>query len=299
MSHLLTFWHPEDDEIFNTTFPHTQFCSQAQMQLRDERTWTLRDLLGLAGEPPTAFSDRTGGEGPDEEWYMQVQGPVHPQLVGGRREFNWVCSSCMPDWLPPTEAAALRRSIVFLTAGISPVLNWKPPITAAQQMKLTLPDLQQLPSSATRFVKMTLRAIPYFMGTPARDYVTVTVAGDVHDRTHYARCVCFFADADGHHFVALRWLAEVPGVVVDPVSRLVPLNVTPAATTASYSVMPVESIVNGALVVCDSPDLDQRNGTRMWALQSPREQEAYIGSNYDNTADFLTARARFNRARAT
>lgn len=269
------------------------------MQVRDERTWSLRDLLGLAGEPPTACSEVKEGEGPDAGWYMKVQVPVHPILVGHCREFNWATTSCMPDWLPPTEGAALRRSIIFLTCGLFPVLNWKPPITAAQQMKLTLPDLQQLPSSATRFVKMTLRAMPYFMGTPARDYVTVTVAGDVQDRTHYARCVSFFEDAEGYHFVALRWLAEVPGVVVDPVSRLVPLSVTPEATTGSYSVMPADCIVNGALVVSGSPELDARTGTRMWALQSPREQGAYIGSNYDNTADFLAARARFNRARGT
>jgi hydrogenase maturation factor len=72
-----------------------------------------------------------------------------------------------------------------------------------------------------------------------------------------------FVDSAGALFVALRWLAEVHGVVVDLDSELVPLKQTPVGVTSSYSVLPVAVIANGALVI-------QANG-KMWACLSPRE----------------------------
>jgi hypothetical protein len=97
---------------------------------------------------------------------------------------------------------------------------------------------------------------------------------DEGDRAYFAACVCFFVDSAGALFVALRWLAEVPGVVVDPDSELVPLKQTPVGATVSYSVLPVAVIANGALVI-------QANG-KMWACLSPRELAEYIASNYSN-----------------
>jgi hypothetical protein len=47
--------------------------------------------------------------------------------------------------------------------------------------------------------------------------------------------------------------------------------------TASYSVMPASAVVNGALII--------QGGAKLWALQSPREQRAYIASNYDTTIE--------------
>jgi hypothetical protein len=97
---------------------------------------------------------------------------------------------------------------------------------------------------------------------------------DDGDRACFAACVCFFVDSAGVLYVALRWLAEVPGVVVDPDSELLPLKQTPVGATASYSVLPVAVIANGALII-------QAHGT-MWACLSPRETAECIASNYSN-----------------
>ena len=97
---------------------------------------------------------------------------------------------------------------------------------------------------------------------------------DEGERAYFAACVCFFVDSAGSLFVALRWLAEVPGVVVDPESELVPLKQTPVGATASYSVLPVAVIANGALIM-------QAQG-KLWACLSPRETADYIASNYSN-----------------
>ena len=257
--------------------PYINVIVKAQMQLRDERTWTLRDLLGLAGEPPTAAAPKRNQD-PDiddtDAWYTPVQQPWPPSLVGNEWAFGSVGEFGMPKWLPPPTAVALRRAINNARVGANPVLEWNPPIRAASQLKLTLVDLQQLPGAAKRLVKVTLRALPLFQGTPAQDYVTLDVAGDGHDRTHFGRCLCFFKDSDGNHFVAVQWLSEVEGAVVDPVTRLVPLTLSRPELTASYSVMPASAVVNGALII--------EGGAKLWALQSPREQRAYIASNYDN-----------------
>jgi hypothetical protein len=93
-------------------------------------------------------------------------------------------------------------------------------------------------------------------------------------RTYFAACVFFFVDSAGSLFVALRWLAEVLGVVVDPDSELVPLQQCPVGATKSYSVLPVAVIANGALIV-------QAQGG-MWASLSPRETSEYIATNYSN-----------------
>jgi hypothetical protein len=250
---------------------------KAQMQLWDECTWTLRDLLGLQGQPPTAAAPKKDTDPDIEEsaaWYTQVQLPWPPSLVGNDWAFGGEGAFGMPKWLAPPAVAALRRAIANARVGIHPLLDWAPPTRAASQLKLTLEDRQQLPGAAKRLVKVTLRALPHFKGTPARDYVTLDVAGDGHDRTHFGRCVLFMKDNDDNHFVAVHWLTEVEGVVVDPVTRLVPLTLSRAELTASYSVMPVSAITNGALII--------EGGARLWALQSPREQRAYIASNYDN-----------------
>ena len=191
--------------------PSINVIVKAQMQLRDERAWTLRDLLGLAGEPPTAAAPKKN-EDPDIDdpaaWCMTVQQPWPPSLVGNTWPFGAVGEFGMPKWLPPPTAAALRRSIVNARVGAHPLLDWIPPMRAASQLKLTLVDLQQLPGAATRLVKVTLRALPFFQGTPTRDYVTLDVAGDGHDRTHFGRCVCFFKDSVDRQAFRGRALAD-------------------------------------------------------------------------------------------
>ena len=113
-------------------------------------------------------------------------------------------------------------------------------------------------------------------GTPARDYVKLVVEEDAGKRIYFARCVCFFVDKNLTHFVAVRWLTEVPGAVLDPASRMAPFTMSPEGAITSYSVMPATAILNGALVV-PSPG-------RLWALMSPREERQYIAHNYMNSS---------------
>jgi hypothetical protein len=142
------------------------------------------------------------------------------------------------------------------------------------QLKMTLENKQELPKSPRRYVLVTLRAKRRPDQPLSADHVKVRVQMDEGDRAYFAACVCFFVDSAGSLFVALRWLAEVPGVVVDPESELVPLKQTPVGATASYSVLPVAVIANGALIM-------QAQG-KLWACLSPRETADYIASNYSN-----------------
>ena len=250
------------------------FCPyrhQAQMELRDRRVWSLRDLLGVAGEPPTSAGD---GSTEVESWYTGKQSPTHPTMVGSIKTFDPATGEGLPKWLEPEEATALRRSIAAATRGANPTLTWEGPVLCGVQLKMTLENKQELPNSPRRYVLVTLRAKRRPHQPLSADHVKVLVQMDEGDRAYFAACVCFFVDSAGSLFVALRWLAEVPGVVVDPESELVPLKQTPVGATASYSVLPAAVIANGALVL-------QAQG-KMWACLSPRETADYIASNYSN-----------------
>ena len=54
------------------------------------------------------------------------------------------------------------------------------------------------------------------------------------ERLYFARCVCFFKDANDVHYVALRWLSEIPGVVFDPASQMAPFTMAPLWETKSF-----------------------------------------------------------------
>ena len=58
------------------------------MELRDRRVWSLRDLLGIAGEPPTAAGD---GSTEVESWYTNNQTPTHPTMAYHGRNRQIVC----------------------------------------------------------------------------------------------------------------------------------------------------------------------------------------------------------------
>ena len=120
--------------------------------------------------------------------------------------------------------------------------------------------------------------MPLFQKKLALDYVKMDVdMGDENGpnyRSYFGRCMCFFRDANGDHFVALRWLAEVPGVISDLTTRLAPLTLSPAGSTDSYSVMSCAAIQNGAVVMAAEG--------KLYPLMSPREEQAYRMSNYNN-----------------
>lgn len=245
------------------------------MELRDRRIWSLRDLLGVAGEPPTAAGD---GSTEPESWYMQAQEPTRPKLVGNTRIFCPIVATGLPAWLTEQEHIGLIRCIRAETGGNGspPTLTWAPPIKCGEKMKLTLPNRQELRNSPRRLVLLTLRATRKDEEPLTGDHVKLNVAMDDGDRTYFAACLCFFRDIMGIHYVGLRWLTEVEGVVLDPHARLAPLKMSPPGLTKSYSVLPVSAIMNGAQIV-------KANGKLLCSL-SPREENSYKATNSCNGA---------------
>ena len=126
------------------------FSLQKQMRLREERTWKLRDLLGMAMELPT-FADP--GQDP-EFWYKPIYRIQNPKLVGQIRKLNVVKKVGLPTTLDTSERTGLWRAIRKALSGANPALTWRAPISSATQMKLTLPDYQELGTKCTQ--------MPYF-----------------------------------------------------------------------------------------------------------------------------------------
>ena len=113
-------------------------------------------------------------------------------------------------------------------------------------------------------------------GQPALDYVKVAVDMSGTVRLYIARCVCFFKDANDVHYVALRWLSEIPGVVLDPASQMAPFTMAPLWETKSFDILPASVILNGALVLPAAG--------KLWAIMSPREEQHYLSCNFQNAA---------------
>ena len=77
----------------------------------------------------------------------------------------------------------------------------------------------------------------------------------------------------GEHYVLLRWYTEIGRYPVELVPMLPHLRLADPFLTKSYDVLPVNCILNGALLV--------PHGKEHWALMSPREHAAYESMNTD------------------
>ena len=92
------------------------------MRRRESRTWQLRGLLGLAGEPPT--SAERGQE--EDSWYKPIVGRQPTALVGRSRKINADARTGLPACIPDLEILALWRVINEQSAsagGEDPVLR--------------------------------------------------------------------------------------------------------------------------------------------------------------------------------
>jgi hypothetical protein len=78
---------------------------------------------------------------------------------------------------------------------------------------------------------------------------------------------------DNHddYFVVLQWYDVVGREPFDTVSGLIQLVLRPPNVTTSFSVMPIDSVINGALVT--------KSEDKLWVLLSPRETKAYAKTN--------------------
>ena len=77
----------------------------------------------------------------------------------------------LPEWMTIDATRSLFRAIATATAGDSPTLVWKTPITLATQMEMTIVDAQQRVGTPRYLVKVILRSRPQFQG---RWYLHVT-----------------------------------------------------------------------------------------------------------------------------
>ena len=232
----------------------------------------LRELLHIAGEKTTTIHENKEQE--FEGALVGHQLPLQPALVGQKRRFHAQQRQGLPKWLPNASRYALFRSAVVASSGNNPVLRWQPPIASAQSLKLTLLNRQHLQGAPNRLVKVTLRAKKTHCGRPALHDVRVAVNEDTGPKVHFARCISFMRDAEARHYVALRWyLQTTEGSVADRNTGLVRLKLAPEHLTRSYSVMPIECILNGACILpC---------GSFLYVVQSPREEAAYRNANTD------------------
>ena len=114
--------------------------------------------------------------------------------------------------------------------------------------------------------------MPRYQGIVAQDCVKVLIDEDSDDGTskksmYFGKCVAFLQDSEGKQFVVLQWFTRHEANGFDKISNVPSFKLAPEAHTNSYSTLPVNVIVNGALML--------PGGDRYWALLSPREHKMY------------------------
>ncbi len=120
-------------------------------------------------------------------------------------------------------------------------------------------------------MRVILRALPFFHNKPGSNNVKVAVEYEGGVKIHFAKCVVFLKDNKDDYFVVVQWYDAVGRQPFDSVSGLPQLVLRPPGVPKSYSVMPINCIVNGAIIV--------RSENKFWVLLSPREAKAYEQSN--------------------
>jgi len=230
--------------------------------------WKLKEVLAASGAPPmTAYTTN------DANPYALVTKtlPITPCPIGKSQSLRLDAHAGLPNWLSIDERKCLRLAIV--NALRTNTITWQEPVSTFTQMKLSFEDLQLPFNSAHKISNVTLRARPIFQGKPAFDNVKVEVEEEGgRIRRYFAKCLAFFCDAQKDMFVGLRWYEPADkndkNNLIDPIVRLAAIKLAPKSNTRSYGIMPVKSIVNGALII--------RMDEQHWAFQSPREQAEYL-----------------------
>ena len=207
---------------------------------------------------------------------LPITPPVAPCPVGAATNTLDIDShKGLPPWLSIDERRCLRLAIVHALQ--NKTITWKAPVTVFTQMKLTLQDKQLPAHSARNIVKVVLRARPTYQGKRAFDNVKIEVEEERgRIRRYFGKCLTFFQDDNKDMFIGVRWF-ETPDRdethLIDPIIvKLAELKLSPVASTRSYGIMPIQSIVNGALII--------RVKDQYWAFQSPREQAEYLQNKY-------------------
>ena len=237
-----------------------------QISKKNMQAWTLRDVLHAGGLRPMEDIGDMGE-------YCSPSPLKGPLLVGHKAEFQIQGDG---KGLPMSLSVDVRRVLLrAIKRDIdSGVLQWRTPITMASSMSLSLRNRLAPTNSKKRYVRLTLRGTKKFHGKAIWDCVKFAVEGfDSTVKIFFGRCLAFFKDAIGDHYIAIRWFEACNGDrnVIDPIVQMPRLQEACITATTSYGVMPVTALLNGALLI--------PNGDLFYALQSPREQDVYITRN--------------------
>ena len=241
------------------------------MDKKTNRRWQLQDLLHATGEEGITQSNYADEDGDG------TQGRIEPKdtaLRGNKTDLNIAERKGLPKCIATNEKTYIYRAInaaMRQCRGHEAALKWVPPITCATQMRKSFEDRQVHEDDDRRFRTVILRSQPKFAKRPAKDNVKVWVEEDAGRKMYFAKCVVFFKDARGDHYVGLRWYEEPTIPHQGCVLELPGLNLAPESLTRSYSILPEECIINGAVLI-------KCRGT-FWAVQSPREELA-LARNY-------------------
>lgn len=235
------------------------------MDRADHRMMQLRDLLHNAGAPIITE------EGEHGSVMLHRTPPCRPHLEQKAKLFDARGKiSQLPKWLSKRE-----KIVVMAKLRASPYMSEATMHFIGAQLSLTLKNRQLTPSHKKYLVKVTFRAVALMYGQPRFDNVKVALKtdGTEQERLYFGKCVAFFRETDSDkHYVVLRWYKEIGRDPIHSNILLARLRLEPPDQTKSYDVVPVDSIINGALLV-------PTGTTDHWALMSPREQAAYAAMN--------------------
>ena len=238
----------------------------SQIRKKDMRAWTLRDVLHAGGLPP--MENRAANN-----TFVAVHAQKEASLIGKKTVFQIQNQDQgLPMSLGVVVRSILLRAIKRDVA--NGVLQWRTPITMGRSMSISLRNRLAPFESANRYVTTTFRATSAFHGKAIWDCAKFGVEGlDGRVKIFFGRCLAFFCDAIGDHYVALRWFEASNGDrnVIDPIVLMPRLKESCPTAHASYGIMNVEALLNGALLI--------PNGDFYYALQSPRETDVYLAKN--------------------
>jgi len=237
-----------------------------QIHKKDMRLWTLRDILHAGGLPSMETH-------PSEDFLAGEPVKV-PSLVGQKTIFQYGNATGGT----PIKGLGNDVNRVLLNAVLrdvnNGVLQWLPPIKVAPAISLTLRNRLAPTQSKRRYVRKVFRATRKFHSKEVWDCVKLAVEGsDANVKLYFGRCLAFFCDIKGDHYVALRWFETCTGDnnVLDPIVQMPQLQLACSNKLSSYGVMPVSAILNGALLI--------PSNNKFYAVQSPREQRVYVKLN--------------------
>ena len=152
------------------------------------------------------------------------------------------------------------------------------PLLVSNTMRIPLQNHGVKMGALDRIEVLTLRARPSFHGKTRYDNLMLLVECDPHpdgrdEDIVYGRCVAFYQDKAGDHFVAVHWYESCPSLGhFDASARLGKVQPMNSKRLESYDIMPVGAILNGALLVQDRGLKQRRTDVpQYWIRQSSRE----------------------------